>query len=282
MTCQLQGKIWTHLSLKSTDSSCPLPPRRCCIQPFRSSNRWTSAPSKSTKIHEDLGFGSQGKQKKPFFSIVCISCVLRQELVKMSCEVFQVTWLETVSLQSLDSEPNLIIGHPQVNQNVFQDLQIRSTRETGDAGRLHGQTQKTHGSPVGACEVTLPSGPDKFERKVKAMLKTSMHLKNSAVKAWTNPAIANISPTIMSFHFHPPSPNSEEPTFFHVYPHFTDSLLLKRLSVFLRAAVNWPDTTPRNFPQLLIKFAASFFFFFFFIIAFHGPLAKTSKDVEEH
>ena len=75
----------------------------------------------------------------------------------MSCEVFQVTLFETVSLQSLDSEPNLIIGHPQGSQNVLQDLQIRSTRDTGDAGRLHGQAQKTHGSPIGVCEVTLPS-----------------------------------------------------------------------------------------------------------------------------
>ena len=50
------------------------------------------------------------------------------------------------SLQSsvfeIPSEPNLITGHAQGGQNVFQDRQLRTTRDTGDAGRRHGQTPK--------------------------------------------------------------------------------------------------------------------------------------------
>lgn len=188
--------------------------------------------------------------------------------------------METVSLQSLDSEPNLIIGHPQGSQNVFQDLQIRSTRDTGDAGRLHGQAQKTHGSPIGVCEVVLPSWEAKLAaislkekssphlknstrqtyRRFHALLKASMHLKNPAVKAWKNPAIANISPTIMSFHFHPPSPNSEEPTFFDAFPHFTYSRCRCQRDSSGGLCANHNSTLTCLLPKQLQRFVRIFLF----------------------
>ena len=172
------------------------------------------------QIHEDF---------RVFFAshVICWGkCwfkMLRQVVVQnVETRSFSKCDLETVSLQSSVLEihwfrakpdhwarpalPKLLSGSSAPNHQRHRRCRPTSRPNAKDPMALLVVYTTELGTELG--------GHDKVERKIKAMLNASMHLKNSAVKAWKNLAIAEhftYHPSV-SFHFHPPSPDSEEPT----------------------------------------------------------------------